>query len=307
MEGETEVENEETKDNISLTNAGDESGEHEGQEEAQEEEDYLNQIFEPVDPADLPTIEEVRRMKKEFDENSKSVENLIQIAKESKLEKNLLQTIHLKLPDRKTPSHQQQAGIRLTATSSKSSSSLIMTASEEDVPTPSIMRLPNSRIRQNCLYAKEMSYYYGISANQKTAADQQPGNSVSYFYRQLKKSQINMNEIAENDGNIETGSKNFIKQWRLLQKKESEAKLAEAAAAAAAKEISKAQISFLQGNDPKTKGAGDHRLNANGLEMRKIELASFTQNLSRKISRLQKDAAKLGEDKTQTFSHEEGF
>ena len=54
-----------------------------------------------VDPANLPTMDEIRRLKKELDENSKSVENWIQIAKESKLEKNLLlQTIELKFPPR---------------------------------------------------------------------------------------------------------------------------------------------------------------------------------------------------------------
>ena len=55
-----------------------------------------------MDPANLPTIDEIRRLKKEFDDNSKSVENLIKLAKDSKLEKNLLQTIELKFPQSET-------------------------------------------------------------------------------------------------------------------------------------------------------------------------------------------------------------
>jgi len=297
---------EETKeDDLDSVYVNHEKEQHEEMdEEMQEGEEYLNQVFDPVDPADLPTKDEVRRLKQEFDENSKSVENLIRIAKDSKLEKNLLQTIQIQLTDRKgresVRGEMRAAGsqVELVASSTTSKFSI-----SDNVPI--IPRVPS--VRQNCLYSGEIAYYDGIPTENPR------GESVSYFYRRLKKEEVNKDENSSKlEGPIEIGNKDFIKQWRQLQKQESEAKLAAAEAAAAEAGAAMEE----EGKDVDKEGfisklreggeAGDQI--SFGIASRKRELASFTQNLGRKISRLQKDASKFTEEAPKTsFIDDQAF
>jgi len=292
-------------------------------EEEIENDDYLNQIFEPVDPADLPTKDEVRQLKREFDENSKFVEDLIKLAKDSKLEKNLLQTIHLKLPETPESSKRRREPLTIASDTFASQAEVSTIPSIED-DEPIITKIPNRHIRMNCLYNGEIAYY-------NVSSEARRSDSVSYFYRQLKKEQQNSNEDAVDIVRpLEIMDNDFIKQWRLLQKRESDTKLAasmakEAAAVAAAaakmmqqdrqKKIDREDYR-MEGEDLREgRGANDGRgggggdLEPNGLEngARREELASFTLKLGQRILRLQKDAARLTEGPQRSFMQEQGF
>lgn len=273
------------------------------EQKEEEEEDvnyYLNQVIEPVDPADLPTLHEVRRLKREFDENSKTVENLIKIAKESKLEQNLLQTIHLQLPDRNR-AQSTKADLVMRLRGSQDKKPTYSTTSVIDSEVPLIAKIPNQNIRRNCLYFKEIAYYDGVSA--ETPREE----GISYFYRQLKKEESSDQNTSSAEGPLEAGDKNFISQWRELRKRESEARLAAEAANAVDKVASERNNAERNGSTPEDEevimrgeGEGEGDQKSNGMERRKIELATFTHDLGKRISRLQRDAAKFTEDRSQT-------
>jgi len=262
-------------------------------------------------------LAEVRRLKKEFDENSKSVENLIQIAKESKLEKNLLQTIHLQLGETKAENRNRNSNRHSAEpTITRHADDVLKRQSKFYAPVGDSHAVRG--LRRNCLYAKDAEYYDGIS----TASLRE--DTISYFYRQLKKEEPNSDENANETGGVSAvDDPNFIKQWRQLQKRESEAKIAaeaaaveaaaaEAAAAEAAKvaleseaERSGTKFRFEEANkrekvlDAEKRGEkgdeGDE--NRKGMKMQKAELAYFTRRLGKKISRIQKDAQRLMEER----------
>jgi len=285
--------------------------------EAEPQEDELQSIgpIVRVDPADLPTLDEIRRLRKEFDRNSKSLESLIQTAKESKLEKNLLQTIHLNLPDEEVePLRRRSANRRKTLQADKlglaiSGKNLVAEMEAEDGSSA-------GKTRPNCLFSKDLEYYDGIPELMRE-------DPISYFYRQLKRGTESMetasegeedrlsgevlddslNNINDNENNNDNNNNNtFVEQWRQMQMLEEEQQMKNQRGDIAMKETS-ANL-HDKPNEPdevNMVASAQSQQEANGqsvqakMEKRKFELAAFTRRLGKRISRITKDAALLEE------------
>jgi len=280
--------------------------------EAESQEDEL-QSFGPiarVDPADLPTLDEIRRLRKELDRNSKSLESLIQTAKESKLEKNLLQTIHLNLPDEdvEPSSRTRSANRRKTLQADKlglaiSGKNLVEVEAEDGSSA--------GKTRPNCLFSKDLEYYDGTTELMRE-------DPISYFYRQLKRGtdssetaadedRLSGEELDDNNNNSNDNENNnnnntYVEQWRQMQLLEEEQQTKGQRGDIAMKETS-ANLHDEPNKSDEVKMAANTqpKQEANGqsvqakLEKRKFELAAFTRRLGKRISRITKDAALLDE------------
>jgi len=279
--------------------------------EAEPQEDELQSIgpIVRVDPADLPTLDEIRRLRKEFDRNSKSLESLIQTAKESKLEKNLLQTIHLNLPDEEVePLRRRSANRRKTLQADKlglaiSGKNLVAEMEAEDGSSA-------GKTRPNCLFSKDLEYYDGIPELMRE-------DPISYFYRQLKRGtdsietasdedRLSGEELDDNNDNINDNENNnnntYVEQWRQMQLLEEEQQMKDQRGDIAMKETSADlhdkpnkpdEVNMVASAQPEQEANGQS-VQAK-MEKRKFELAAFTRRLGKRISRITKDAALLEE------------
>lgn len=279
--------------------------------EAEPQEDEL-QSFGPivrVDPADLPTLDEIRRLRKEFDRNSKSLESLIQTAKESKLEKNLLQTIHLNLPDEEVEPLRRGSDRRKTLQADKlglaiSGKNLVAEVEAEDGSSA-------GKTRPNCLFSKDLEYYDGIPELMRE-------DPISYFYRQLKRGtdsietasdedRLSGEELDDNNNNINdenniNNNNTYVEQWRQMQLLEEEQQMKDQRGDIAMKETSADlhdkpnkpdEVNMVASAQPEQEANGQS-VQAK-MEKRKFELAAFTRRLGKRILRITKDAALLEE------------